>query len=53
MSGLTTVSVCSRRGISDPSQVAGVEAHFSAYYDIPDKNIANAITERTYTFKLK
>lgn len=40
-------------GIADPSQVASVEAHFSAYYDIPAKNVTNALSDRTYTFKIK
>ena len=40
-------------GIADPAQVASVEAHFSAYYDIPAKNVTNAFSGRTYTFKIK
>lgn len=40
-------------GIADPAQVASVEAHFSAYYDIPAKNVTNALSDRTYTFKIK
>ena len=40
-------------GVADPSQVASVEAHFSAYYDIPAKNVTNALSGRTYTFKIK
>lgn len=40
-------------GIADPSQVASVEAHFSAYYDIPAKNVTNAFSGRTYTFNAK
>jgi len=40
-------------GVADPSQVASVEAHFSAYYDIPAKNVTNAFSGRTYTFKIK
>ena len=39
-------------GLADPSQVS-VEVKFSAYYDIPAKNIANAFSGRTYKFKLK
>ena len=40
-------------GVADPSQVASVEAHFSAYYDIPAKNVTNALSVRTYTFNAK
>ena len=40
-------------GIADPSQVASVEAHFSAYYDIPAKNVTNALSARIYTFNAK
>lgn len=39
-------------GLADPSQVS-VEVKFSAYYDIPAKNIANAFSGRTYKFKIK
>ena len=39
-------------GLADPSQVS-VEVKFSAYYDIPAKNIAKAFSGRTYKFKLK
>jgi len=39
-------------GLADPSQVS-VEVNFTAYYDIPAKNIANASSGRTYKFKLK
>ncbi|SEA08919.1 hypothetical protein SAMN05216365_10223 [Porphyromonadaceae bacterium NLAE-zl-C104] len=40
-------------GLADPSQVISVEAHFSAYYDIPAKNVTNAFSGRTYTFDAK
>ena len=40
-------------GVADPSQVASVEAHFSAYYDIPAKNVTNALSVRTYIFNAK
>ncbi|MFA5229059.1 MAG: hypothetical protein WC446_04860 [Candidatus Paceibacterota bacterium] len=40
-------------GVADPAQVASVEAHFSAYYDIPAKNVTNALSVRTYIFNAK
>lgn len=39
-------------GIADPSQVASVEVNCSAYYDIPAKNVTNAFSGRTFTFKI-
>jgi len=40
-------------GVADPSQVASVEVNCSAYYDIPAKNVTNALSVRTYIFNAK
>ena len=40
-------------GVADPSQVASVEVNCSAYYDIPAKNVTNALSDRIYTFNAK